>query len=268
MSTCKIKVRSARITPLATAAALGAFALIAAPGFAQDEAPGDRAELVEEVAPRDRSEAEDPMVSREVDRLDEAGLIERQSRIGEDILVLDREIRRAEAVKALVAQMGYEAFLSAYPDLAAAFAESPILLQAEIDRLELLRTLERARSGEPEAEARPARTTPRDDGGDFFRIPSPPAAEEAPVEVPVDASRGAPSEGDSPAMSEDRDIPISLREIYGSSGRFFAIIAHGAERIRVEAGDELPGETLIEAVGENWVDVKRRGETVRIFIRG
>jgi hypothetical protein len=230
---------------------------------AQDEVSPD-AGSAEPTVVRTPAESEDPMVTEEVERLDASGLIRRQARIGEDILVLDREIRRAEAVQSLVSQMGYEAFLAAYPDLAASFAESPILLQAEIDTLGLKRELERLRKGEADAPVEPERTAPRNDGSDFFQIPVRSEDTRGPAEPEIETS----TDIEVPAEVKDRDIPISLREIYGSSGRFFAVIAHGVDRIRVEAGDELPGDTIIEAVGENWVDVNRRGETVRIFIRG
>lgn len=262
------KTRRALLPSTFAAAAALAGVMATAPLAASAQEDAARIDAIEAPAARIPSEIEDPMVSEEVDRLDRAGLIQRQSRIGEDILVLDRDIRRAEAVKALVAQMGYEAFSAAYPDLAASFAESPILLQAEIDALALQRELDRARKGETEAPEAPARTAPRSDGSDFFQIPVQPSEARAPVEPPAETGADVDAAVDIPATAGDRDIPISLREIYGSTGRFFAVIAHGTDRIRVEAGDELPGDTMIEDVGENWIDVKRRGETVRIFIRG
>lgn len=221
--------------------------------------------------------AEDPVVSAEVARLQDLDLIMRQSKLGEDILILDREVARAEALKALITEIGPDGFRAAYPELAAALEGSPMMLRAEKEVAELAAELAAvtAPAAVPAPEASAA--VPRSDGSDLLRGGEPAqgvgdiandltdqtaavaALMEELAKTPVAATQDAPLMGGEPP---------SLREIHGLSGEYEAVVSQGSERMQVIKGDVLPGGFTVEAIGENWIDLRKGEETVRLNIRG
>ena len=242
-------------------------------------------------------------------RLDGSSLIDQQEAIGADILLLDRQMRRAEMIGNLIGVMGIEGFRREFPDLAKMIDDSPILLQAELEENKLLaqiemerQKIEAAKTAGTEAKAAAAAPVPRNDGSTMF-VPQPPAslppasqpaavlpasgsvavppgalppADMPPVEtITVDPKDADPASKIGRAEVEEKaeveepdDIPISLREIYGTKGNYSAVIAHGGEKIRVVKGDNLPGDTTIDFVGEDYIKVNRRGKSLRFEIRG
>ena len=230
-------------------------------------------------------EVTDPYVAQDVLRLDSLGVVTRQARIGEDILVIDREIRRAQAVDQLVGYLGRDAFEKAYPDLAEDLHKSPIILRAELEKQELINKIEAAKTKKTEDGKEEDDPKPRDDGSSFFTmIPSGPASKApaaatadgkpAPTNGPsANAETPAPStimeaESPEPVKEAIQDIPISLRQIFGLADDLTAVIDHGGERIRVQSGDVLPNDTVIEFIGDDYIKIKRHGESVRMQIRG
>ena len=233
--------------------------------------------------------------------LDTSNLIDQQEAIGADILLLDRQMRRAEMIGNLIGVMGIEGFRREFPELAKMIQDSPILLQAELEENKLLAQIEMerqkivaAKTAAEEAEAEAAAPALRNDGSTMF-VPQPAAAPPAvltpaeatgttapvppvgtaPVGTPpvvtidVDPADETPAEKIEKAeIEEPKDIPISLREIYGTRGNYSAVITHGGEKIRVVKGDNLPGDTTIDFVGEDYIKVSRRGKPLRFEIRG
>jgi hypothetical protein len=95
------------------------LALVSAPAFAQN-APST-----------------DPITQDAIDLLKTSGIIERQSRIGEELLILEREIRRIQQVQVLVDLIGVEATLSNFPEFTDIIQGTPLELNARIRKAEL-----------------------------------------------------------------------------------------------------------------------------------
>ncbi len=220
------------------------------------------AEAVEELK-RSLPDDIEPVTAEEVKRLDRLGVLTRQKAVGEDILIIERELRRAETINGLIDLMGVEGFKKSFPDLYDLMKDSPVMLQAEIKHTELSHDLTAAKipPGERDKEPEPEPVR-RDDGSSFFAMPQAeaPGMDLADLDMPVrDVEVPVP---------EVQEAPISLREIYGSGSDYYAIITHGDERIRVTAGDELPGNTKVISVGDSYIDLIRNDREIRIRIQG
>lgn len=243
----------------------GSFLVMGA-GFALAASLGAAANA-QEAAPAPG--ADDPIVAGEVARLKDLDLILRQSKIGEDILILDREVARAEALKALIAEIGPDGFRAAYPELAAALENSPMMLRAEKDVAELAAEIQ-ALTAPPSTEAPKASVPgPRSDGSDLLR--GTPAEAVAEAEIPEIPDPAPPTIAEAPNMAEAPILPPdppSLREIHGLSGNFQAVVTQGSERMLVMKGDTLPGGLLVKEIGESWIELGKDDETVRLNIRG
>lgn len=251
-------------------------------------------------AERSLPEEMDPITAREVKRLDREGVLDRQRRVGEDILVMEHEITRAEQITKLIETLGHDGFREAFPDVYESLEESPLVLSSKIKYHELQHELLAAIEG-PKEEEEAADVSelgaPRDDGSSFFQLPGQsgpamtqaltpvPAATPAPVAIAeallpapnpsavlLDEPAGGPAEGNDPALA-DADMPqpyesISLREVYGLGTDYQAIITLGDERVRVFTGDLLPDGTKIHAIEKDAVVIIRDEEEVRLGIRG
>lgn len=248
---------------------------------------------------RSLPEEMDPFTARDVRRLDREGVLDRQKRVGEDILVMEREIARADQVGKLIETLGHEGFREAFPEIYASLQDSPLILTSKIKYHELQHELEKAIEGprEEETPAADAETVagPRDDGSSFFALPQP----SGPAPLQLAAGNGAaptmpipdqlipavpPStlilslgEGEAATAGEDAAVlepapepfaPISLREIYGLGSDYQAIITLGDERVRIFAGDKLPDGTEIRAIGKDHVIIIRDEQEIRLGIRG
>jgi len=230
----------------------------------------------------------DPIAREDLDRLDRLGVVGAQARIGEDILIIDRQIRRAEAIQTLIGYLGVEGFKLQYPHLAADLKDSPILLQADLTKAQLLAEIRAANSDEEVVKDVPQ---PRDDGSSFFDQASmqPPQLSPSGRPLPTGdnsaktldpaitalieaevakATERLMEETESEVEPEPEYVPISLREVYGLNGELYAIIIHGEERIRVRAGDRLPNDTLIQSIEPDAMTILRRGQVTKIRIRG
>lgn len=264
----------------------------------------------------------DPMVREEVTRLQESGVIGLQSRIGTDLIAIERLQRRAEALRGLMSVLGTDGLRQFDPELYASMASSPIFLSQRLEEIKLQREVDdelrgRRAPADPDAEGAPAMgvgadifsrppfTGPGPDAllfgpggpgapGDTGNMPPlagapTPGGFPAPGEVPpvADFGNGAAPDpalsGMTPAPefglgagrpSEPEidpaafDIPVSLREIFGSNGVYRAVILHGDELLRVERGDTLPNDTEVLQILRDRIILRRQTREVEIHIRG
>lgn len=240
----------------------------------------DEKSVAEKAMERFLPENMDVMSADLVRSIDADDFIQSRMKIGLDIKMMEEELKRIQGIEKLIDVMGIQAFSAAYPDLYLAMQDSPALLSAQIRRQELLNDLEEAmtKPEDKEEESEKVASAPvRDDGSSFFIMPS-----SAPA-ISQDAGDGIPpainpqdAEDQDPAdllaaeiiEPEEIDAPISLREIYGIGGKFYAVIMHGDEKIRISKGDVLPGDTEILNVGDGFIDIIRRGSEIRIRIQG
>lgn len=247
----------------------------------------------------------DPITAEDVRKMDGEGLIERRKKVGEDILIFDVEIERTKRITELVDAMGHDAFKIAYPDLYKLVENSPIILNARIKQQELKNDLEVALRGPEKPEEAPApggevavpeTLSVREDGSSYFAMPVAGAPDTQPL--PFDTDMDAMDEGESglddeaagdgdlaesPAdalgdelvLTDVQDVAglairetISLREVYGMGDQRRAVILHGQDRILVQAGDELPGATLVKEIGDTHIVILRDDEEIRIQLNG
>lgn len=189
----------------------------------------------------------DPVTSEAADLLDESGLIARQSRLGEGVLILDRQLQHAEAIERLIEVLGPDATIEVAPGEFLRFSDTPAGLRAQIEMIRLRKELEALNApAKPAAEARPA----RNDGSDLMELIDRRLSEIAPpAQEPDDAA---------PDLSEAR--LISVREIFGTPDNLSAILRYGQDRVRVQEGDSLIGGVRILSVSADGVLVSRRGQ--------
>jgi hypothetical protein len=237
----------------------------------------------------------DPITEQAARLLDGSGLIARQAALSQSLLLMERQIRQAELIRTLLSTLGPDAWIEVAPGEFRSFAETPVALRERIALVELEKQLEelqtddenspsvlrerieaaRLRQELAEIEATILLTSQgavgtgqqltdaagTDDlaaalAGSFAGASGnnqPPAAQPAP-----------PAEPPPPVVIE---TPISLREVAGLNGVFWAVIGYGEELLRVEAGDILPGDVQIGEIGPNFINFERRGEPRRLILR-
>lgn len=222
-------------------------------------------------------EAVDPVVRDQIIGLRGQGIMGLQSRIGTDLLLIDRLQRRAQAVEQLIRSVGIDGLHFIDPELHASLQNSPIFIRQQIEELRLQRELEDVLMNAQEEEEL-QEFTPPPGGFNIWDLPGmaqgmPPAVEPVmPEPEEPDFSDLFPEEEivtpPEPEIPVIVDFPISLREILGSNGVFRAVILHGEELIRVEQGDRLPNDTEIMSVNEDRIQVRRRDTIFDLHIRG
>ena len=196
------------------------------------------------------AQAQDPITAEAADLLDESGLIARQSRLGEGVIILDRQLRHAEAVEKLIRLLGPDAMIEIAPGEFMRFADTPAGLRARVEMLRLEQEIRQMSEPPPTpAAAQPARS----DGSELIEM-----IDQRISELTDQTSTGAP---------EGRDGPqIFLREISGVGSELSAVLQYGADRVRVSAGDALPGEIRILSVERDGVRLVRRGQEIRLVM--
>lgn len=227
--------------------------------------------LAEEGGARALPEDMDPMSKPVVRQLDGDNVVQRKIGLGLELKLLQDEIQRMDSIGKLIEALGVDGFKASFPDLYEQLKSSPAILEAEIKYHELQHQLEAAKEGpKPEEETLDAAQllTPRDDGSAFFMMPEPDVQPIPDIPEPIDPAAELLEEPLPEAPPEPVDVSISLREVYGIAGSYYAIIMHGEERVRVSKGDQLPGETEIRDIGDGYIDIIRRGEEIRIRIQG
>lgn len=199
-------------------------------------------------APAFGEPGEDPVAAWKEALIEDTGLLARQSEISESILLIERQIRRAELLARLLALVGPDAAIETAPGVFERFGDSPAgrriaaeMAESDLDaqkRLLELR-LEIVRSG-----AEVARQA----------APSPPEAEPVP-----EAATPAPSSASEP---DRRGHPV-LEEISGFAGTRWAVFRFGGERVRARAGDTLPNGARVSALDWDAAELELDGEIAR-----
>ncbi len=184
-----------------------------------------------------------------------AGILERQSEIGEGILLLERQLRHADMVRKFMAIMGPEAPVEVSPGRFEDFSQIPEgrrlaaelreqELESELRELELLASVNMAR--------RLLRESELDLG------------------MALSASAGQPNAGATAPSVAPVKIPpqFSLRSVYGSADRLAAIVAADGRRLEVLQGDALPGGGTVLSIGEDEIAIEIDGETSVLGLSG
>lgn len=188
---------------------------------------------------------EDPVAAWKEALIEDTGLLARQSEISESILLIERQIRRAELLARLLALVGPDAPIETAPGVFERFGDSPAgrriaaeMAESDLDaqkRLLELR-LEIVRSG-----------------AELARQAAPPPPEAAPV---PEAATPAPPPTSEPVLN---DRP-ALEEISGFAGTRWAVFRFGDERVRAKAGDTLPNGARVSAIDWDAAELVLDGE--------
>jgi hypothetical protein len=128
------------------AAALLAAALMpsAGPASAQDAAQPDPVRPAG--APAQAAQpTTDPITNEQIELLKESGLIDKQSRLSEGLLLMERQLRQAELVGQLLTVLGPDAQIEVAPGEFKSFADTPAGLQQRIEYLRLQAELQAAK---------------------------------------------------------------------------------------------------------------------------
>jgi hypothetical protein len=181
---------------------------------------------------------QDPITFEATELLDESGLLARQSRLGEGILILDRQLRHAEAIERLIQVLGPDALIEVSP------GEFMRFLQKELDQM----------SAQPvaAAQAQPARS----DGSELID-----QIDQRLTEIEGERSY---SKQEIEADTEGEPRQISVREIFGTGSDLSAILQYGPDRVRIRTGDSLLGGVQIVSVERDSVLIVRRGQELRL----
>ena len=197
------------------------------------------------------AQATDPITAEATGLIDESGLLARQSRIGEGVLLLERQLRHAEAIGKLIELLGPDAEIEVAPGEFMRFSETPAGLRARIEMARLQRELERMSAPAPEVvSARPA----RDDGSDLIDL----------IDRRLTQLEQAGTEPPPQEERVEQARPLSLREIFGAGSDLSAILQYGADRVRVRPGDSLIGGLRVLAVEPDGVRVTQRGQELHL----
>jgi hypothetical protein len=87
----------------------------------------------------------DPITNAQIELLKESGLIDKQSRLSEGLLLMQRQLRQAELVGQLLAVLGPDAQIEVTPGEFRSFADTPAGLQQRIAYLQLQADLQAAK---------------------------------------------------------------------------------------------------------------------------
>lgn len=87
----------------------------------------------------------DPITNAQIELLKESGLIDKQSRLSEGLLLMERQLRQAELVGQLLAVLGPDAQIEVTPGEFRSFADTPAGLQQRIAYLQLQADLQAAK---------------------------------------------------------------------------------------------------------------------------
>lgn len=188
----------------------------------------------------------DPITTEATELLDGSGLLARQSRLGEGILILDRQLKHAEAIEKLIEVLGPDATIEVAPGEFLRFSDTPAGLRAQIEMVRLRKELEGLNAPDAATDARPARS----DGSELMEIIDRRLSELSAAEEP---------EPENPSPEGEARL-ISVREIFGTAGDLSAVLRYGADRVRVREGDSLLGGVRILSIQPDGVRVSRRGQ--------
>lgn len=201
----------------------------------------------------------DPVTAGAAELLEQSGVIVRQSRLGEGLLILERQLRHAEAIERLVNLLGPDAMIEVAPGQFRNFADTPAGIRARIELMRLEREYQDITKPPPTSQGPQAS---RDDGSsvDIEAMIERRLSEMSPSQPQTQATPEAPREDPIP--------PISLREIYGSGDDLMAILQFGEDLVRVRSGDVLGRGVHVVRVERNGVRIERLGQEFLLSIPG
>lgn len=87
----------------------------------------------------------DPITNEQIELLKDSGLIDKQSRLSEGLLLMDRQLRQAQLVEELLAVLGPDAEIEVTPGEFKSFADTPAGLEQRIEYLRLQTELQTAK---------------------------------------------------------------------------------------------------------------------------
>ena len=191
----------------------------------------------------------DPITTGATELLDESGVLARQSRLGEGVLLLDRQLRHAEAIEKLIEVLGPDALIEVAPGEFLRFSDTPAGLRARLELMRLQRELDQmAAPVTPAAGAQPARS----DGTELIEL----------IDQRLNELTQTGADPDPGIGPEAQDRTLSVREIFGSGTNLSAILQYGPDRVRVRAGDSLVGGLRIVSIEPDGVRATRRGQEI------
>lgn len=201
----------------------------------------------------------DPITTEAAELLDESGVLARQSRLGEGLLILEGQLRHAQAIERLVNLLGPDAMIEVSPGEFRSFADTPAGVRA---RIELMRLEQEYRDliAPPPPSVGPQPPRGADSSVDIEALIERRLSEIVPPQPQAQPETGAPAEAPVP--------PISLREIYGSGTDLTAILQFGEDLVRVRAGDVLGRGVRVISVNRDGVRIERRGQEFLLSIPG
>lgn len=199
----------------------------------------------------------DPITTEAAGLLDESGVLARQSRLGEGLLILEGQLRHAQAIERLVNLLGPDAMIEVSPGEFRSFAETPAGVRA---RIELIRLEQEYLDliTPPPPSVGPQQTRGADSSVDIEALIERRLSEIAPPQTQPEPE--TPAEPPLP--------PISLREIYGSGSDLTAVLQFGEDLVRVRTGDVLGRGVRVISVDRNGVRIERRGQEFLLSIPG
>lgn len=200
-------------------------------------------------------EPSDPVTSEATELLDESGVLARQSEMGEGIILLEHQLRHAQAIERLIDILGPDAMIEVAPGQFRNFADTPAGIRAQIELDKLKKEYDRL--NEPPAPQ---------------MAPRQPRSEVTSSEIEEIISRRI-SEMDldkTPASAETEiEIPsIYLQEIFGKNNELRAILQVGKNFFRVQSGDILGRGIRVISVENDGVKIDRFGQEIFLSIPG
>jgi hypothetical protein len=87
----------------------------------------------------------DPITNEQIELLKESGLIDKQSKLSEGLLLMQRQLQQAQLVGQLIEVLGPDAEIEVTPGQFKSFADTPAGLQERIDYLKLQADLQAAK---------------------------------------------------------------------------------------------------------------------------
>jgi len=173
----------------------------------------------------------DPITNEQIELLKESGLIDKQSKLSEGLLLMDRQLRQAALVEQLLAVLGPDAQIEITPGEFKSFADTPAGLQQRIDYLKLQGDLKAAGLQEKI---------------DYLKL-----------EADLKAAK------QDAGIAEDAESKIS--EILGKSDDLSAVIALDGQQKTVGPGDKLADGSVILRITPEGVDLQKSDGTIEVL---
>lgn len=220
-------------------------------------------------APADPAPQVEPVTEAQVRELKADGLIARQAEIGEGLLLMDRQLRQAQMAQQLVSLFGPETLIEVAPGQFRDFSATPLGMREQIARLQLeLQLLELS------GEVQRARQDNRGSAGFLAGLvarPLPPATAPAPAPTPAETAGTEPETAPAPAAEpapqplavSTQALPLEVRQLHGSAGRYSALLRIDGEDLLVSEGDRLENGIAVLSIDARQVVVDLPGSGLR-----